>query len=244
MSSLIYASYDGSQVGFTVRNTKLEQLLYTNTKIDYSGVAAGVSDDLYLTAQNHIYHYSNDGDLIKDMDFPDGGVNYVGIAVKNSKVYAAYKGSQRGVSIRDLELNQDSYFKTDIDATGIAVDPDGHIYLTAQNHIYKYHSNGSLIKDMAFSDTGVIYTDISIDSNMVCASYDGSQKGFTVRDLQLNQEYYIKMDYKISSIHLEARDSVYIASDNNLYHYKLDGTLIKKMQFSDSGVNYTSISAN
>lgn len=90
--SNIVVSYSGSQVGFSVRDQALEQKSYTNTDVDYNSIAAGLDNDLYLVDQNHIYHYTQSGELLKDMDFDDSDVDYVGVAVKDgmvARVYAA-----------------------------------------------------------------------------------------------------------------------------------------------------------
>ena len=81
MANNVYASYNGPQVGFTVRDLTLNQLSFFNTGVNASGIAAGPDDDVYITAGNHIINYKTNGTLIKDMTFPITTINYTGVAV-------------------------------------------------------------------------------------------------------------------------------------------------------------------
>lgn len=239
----IYASYNGSQQGFTIRDSELVQHSYTNTGINYSSIAAGSNGDLYCTSNNHIYHYSTDGSLINDMAFPDDSITYTCITVKGNKVYATYEGSQLGVTVRDLDLNQLTFFDTNINASGIAVAKENSLYITSKNHVYNYDMNGTLIKDMTFPDEEINYTDVTVLCDVVCVSYDGAQQGFSVRDLDLNQKSFCNVDFKISAIAVGSSNNVYLTSENHIYNYNLDGTLVKDMVFSVPSINYTGISA-
>lgn len=243
MAKNIFVSYNGSQVGFTVRDAALNQLSYSNNNIDASGISAGTNDDIYLTSANHIYHCQSDGALIKDMVFPEDSIKYTGVVVQKNHVYACYTGSQKGVTVRDLTLNQVSSFDTGINANGIAVSSDNDIYIAAGNHICHYTTEGKLIKDMAFPDTSVNYTGITVAGGTVYAAYSGSQQGFSVRDLELNQNSYVEVDADISGITADPDGNVYLSSTNRVYHYKANGTLVKDMEFDDAGINYTGISA-
>ena len=134
------------------------------------------------------------------MAFPSTSINYTSVAVKGSRVYASYAGLQQGITVRDLDLNQLSYFNTGINANGIAAGPNDDVYIAAGNHIYHYGTNGNLIRDMAFPSSSINYTDVSVLCDTVYASYNGSQQGFTVRDLELNQRSYVAISADISSI--------------------------------------------
>ena len=120
MPNTVYASYNGSQKGFTVRDLRLNQTFFLNTGFDISGIAAGPNSDVYLTSANNIYHYKADGTLLQKMTFPDTGIKYIGITATSDRVYATYTGSQVGVTVRDLNLNQLSCFGTAFTASGIA----------------------------------------------------------------------------------------------------------------------------
>ena len=107
MSNKVYASYNGSQVGFTIREFDLTQDNFANTGIAYSSVAAGPDNDLFMTAGNHIYHYQTNGTPIKDMEFTgDPGVIYSSVTVKGNRVYATYRGSQHGVTVNLFKVGR------------------------------------------------------------------------------------------------------------------------------------------
>lgn len=241
MSNNVFASYNGSQLGFTVRDFDLNQQSFTNTNIDYSSIAAGPNNDVYLTSANHIYHYKTDGTLIKDMTFPDSGIIYTSVVVKGNRVYATYAGSQLGITVRDLDLNQLSLFGTGVTASGIAAGNNDDLYITANNHIINYKTNGTLIKDMTFPDKGIIYTDVTVLCDHVYASYKGSQQGFTVRNTNLDQLSFVNTGFDISGIAAGPNNNVYLTSANHIYNYQTNGTLIKDMTFPISSINYTGV---
>jgi hypothetical protein len=242
MTNNVYASYNGSQKGFTVRDLNLNQLSFCNTGFNINSIAAGANGDLYLTSANRIYHYKADGTLINTMTFPDAGINYTSITVTVDHVYASYSGSQVGVTVRDLNLNQLSWFATPFVTSGIAAGTNNDLYLASGNHIYHYGTNGALIYDMVFPINTINYTDVTVLGDKVYASYNGSQLGFTVRDLNLNQLSYCNTGFSISSIAAGKSGNVYLASANNLYNYTASGALIYDMRFPDTGVNYTGVS--
>lgn len=242
MSNNVLASYNGSQIGFTVRDFALNQLSFQNIGVNANAIAAGGNDDVFLASANHLYHYKTDGTLITNMTFPDSSIIYTGVVVKGDRVYASYKGSQLGVTVRDMNLNQLSCFNTGVSASGIAAGSNNDVYITAGNHIINYRTDGSLIKDMAFPDTGVNYTDVTVLGGTVYASYNGSQQGFTVRDLNLNQSSFVAIAANIHSIAAGPSNDVYLATANQLLNYSASGQLIKNMTFPINTINYTGVS--
>jgi len=148
----VYASYDGSQQGVTVRDLGLNQSSFFNTGVDATGIAAGDGAHLYLTSGNHIFDYLNDGTLITDFAFPDAGILYSAVAFGHDTVYAAYQGSQQGVTIRDLGLNQTFFFNVGFNIEGIAVGQNNDLYLSAGNQIFDYSTGGALLNTLTFPD--------------------------------------------------------------------------------------------
>lgn len=241
-NNYVYASYQGSQQGVTARDLGLDQLSFINTGFDINGIAAGADNDFYVTAANNIYHYKTDGTLISQMTFPDSGVIYTSLTVRGNLLFAAYKGSQVGVTLRDLNLNQISFFATPFVSSGIATSSSQDVYLTSGNHIYRYKTNGTQLQVMTFPDSSINYTDVSVLEDRVYASYKGSQLGFTVRDLNLNQLSSCNTGFDISSIAAGASHNVYLTSHNHIYNYSTNGNLLADMNFPDTGINYTSAS--
>ena len=79
----VYASYTGSQQGFTIRDANtLDQSSYCGTGINANGISVDSSSNVYLAAGNHLIKYSANCKLLKDMAFPDSTINYTGIATK------------------------------------------------------------------------------------------------------------------------------------------------------------------
>jgi len=74
----VYASYLGSQTGFTVRDLNLNQLAFHNVPFSPRSIDTGINDDVYLSAFGHLYRYTTTGKLLKDMSFPT--INYTGVA--------------------------------------------------------------------------------------------------------------------------------------------------------------------
>ena len=78
-----------------------------------------------------------------------------------AKIYASYTGSQQGVTVRNLNLNQTSNFSTGFNISGIDAGPNNEIYLASGNKLYRYHASGALITTMTFPDPLINYTDVS-----------------------------------------------------------------------------------
>ena len=242
MSNNVYASYNGSQLGFTVRDLGLDQTSFSNLGIDINSIASGENGDVYLASKNHLYHYKADGTLITDMTFPDESINYTSVIVHGNRVYASYSGSQLGVTVRNLSLKQLSYFETGFVASGIAAGNNEDIYLASENHIYRYGTDGNLIKDMNFPISTIIYTDVTVLGDNVYASYKGSQQGVTVRDINLEQLSSFNTGVNTNSIAAGPNNNVYLASANHIYNYTTTGELLADMNFPDDQINYTGIS--
>ena len=240
-ATTVYASYTGSQLGVTQRDQALNQTNAFSTGVTASGIAVGVSNDLYLAAGNHLYNYGTGGNLITDMTFPDPAINYTDVDVGGGHVVASYKGSQQGVTIRNYGLGQLHAFNTGFNINGIAAGANNNVYLASGNHLYDYNVNGTLITNMTFPDVGINYTDVDYGNGMVVASYTGSQRGVTLRDLGLGQTSFFGVAFEIDAIALGTNNDVYLASGNHLYDYALDGSLITDMTFPDSRIVYTGI---
>jgi hypothetical protein len=240
----VFAAYDGSQQGVTVRDLALNQSFSFDTGFNISGIAAGPSNNVFLTSGNHIYDYASNGSQLNDMAFPDPGVNYTDVAYNGTGVvFASYDGSQQGVTVRDLNLNQNSFFSTGFNINGIAAGPNNDVFLASGNHLYDFAANGTQLNDMTFPDTGINYTDVAYNgSGTIFASYDGSQQGVTVRDLNLNQSFSFNTGFNISGIAAGRNNDVYLTSGNHIYDYSATGNLITDMTFPDAGINYTDVS--
>ena len=159
-----YVSYKGSQLGVSVRNpATLVQTAFFATSFSPNAIAAGPTGTLFLASGNHLYKYSTSGAQLIDMAFPDLGVNYTGIAVKDNRVYASYIGSQQGVTVRDLNLVQLSFFGTLFSPTGIAAGLNNDVYLSAVNHLFRYTTSGTLLKNAPF--VTINYTGIASEKS-------------------------------------------------------------------------------
>lgn len=96
------------------------------------------------------------------MNFPVKTIEYTDVTVLGNRVYASYKGSQEGVTVRNRNLKQLSFFNTGIEFNSIAAGPDKNVYLASNNHIYNYSTSGSLIADMDFPVSTINYTSVSV----------------------------------------------------------------------------------
>lgn len=74
----VYASYNGSQTGFTIRDSQLRQSNYIPVSFSPTGISAGSDNDLYLSSRNHLYRYKVSGQQLKEMTFPR--IDYTGVA--------------------------------------------------------------------------------------------------------------------------------------------------------------------
>lgn len=160
----LYASYSGTQLGVTIRDgDTLEQIRYFATGIEASAIAVDGKEGIYLAAGNRLHKYDSQGKLLVEMVFPDATIRYTGLAVRDGLLYASYTGSQLGISVREASsLKQLSYFATGVEASGLAVDSRGDLYLSADNRLRKYQRNGTLLNEMIFPDAGIRYTGVSV----------------------------------------------------------------------------------
>ncbi|NTW53659.1 MAG: hypothetical protein HGB15_02595 [Chlorobaculum sp.] len=234
-----FAAYNVAQQGVTVRTLNLQQVGVIPTGHPVDGIAAGPNNDLYMVNRNHIYNYSLTGALIKDFQFPDPGIIYTDISVMGNRVYVSYKGSQRGVSIRDLNLNQLSIIQTPFEINGVAAGTSNDLYLASGNRLYRYGTNGQVLATMVFPDAGIVYTDVAVICGRLLATYSGSQKGFTVRDLvTLNQYSFVPTPFDIGGIVGGADNDVYISGANKLYNYALTGQLKQSFAWPQANLVY------
>ena len=236
---VVYATYNGSQFGVTVRDLQLNQLSYFYTGVNARSVAVGPNNDVYLASGNHLYNFSTSGNLIKVMTFPISSIVYTSVAVHGDRVYASYTGSQQGVTIRDLNLVQLNSFNTGVNASGIALGSDNDIYLAAGDQLCKYNTNGAHINSITFPT--ILYTDVAVEGNKLFASYAGSQQGVTIRDLNLTQLSWFNTGCIATGITTGPNNDIYLASRNHLYNYDDNGNLIKDMTFPISSINYTDV---
>ena len=240
-NTTVYATYAGSQLGVTERTQTLVQTNFFGTGVTASGIGLGVSNDLYISAGNHLINYSTNGALINDMTFPDTAINYTDVSIGGGNVLASYNGSQLGFTVRDYGLNQLNAVTTGFNINGIAAGDNNHVYLASGNHLYDYLTDGTLVTNMTFPDAAINYTDIDYGNNLLVASYTGSQQGVTLRNLALNQTSYFGVGFNIDSLALGNSNDVFLTSGNSLYNYTLGGVLITSMTFPDAGIIYTGI---
>jgi PEP-CTERM motif len=239
----VYATYAGSQQGVTVRDANLIQQSLFGTGIDATGITVGPNNDLFISAANQLRHYTHGGALLNTMTFPNPAIVYTDVAFGGT-VMASYNdnASLQGVTIRDLNLNQLLFFNVGLDINGIAAGAGGDLFLAAENHLLHYQNNGTLIFDMAFPDAGIVYTDITYHDGKVYASYTGSSVGVTVRDINLNQNFFFGTSFTATGIAAGDNNDMYLTSGNHIYHYADNGTLIQDMEFTgDPNVVYTDV---
>lgn len=165
-NGLLYATYAGSQNGITIRDlTSLNQYKVISTGVAATGIIAGASNDLYITAGNSIYRYGTNGSLLNSFSWSDNTITYTDITIVNDKLYATYTGSQNGITIRDLTtLNQSSFINTGVSASGITAGYANDVYITAGDGIYHYGTNGSLINKFNWGARNITYTDVAVSA--------------------------------------------------------------------------------
>lgn len=238
----VYSSYEGSQRGITVRDYNLNQSTVIPTTFSPKSITAGLSNTFYVTSGNNIHRYAANGVLLKNFAFPDPLINYTGVALSASggNIYVSYKGSQLGVSTRNAStLVQSTVFSTPFSPNAIAVGPSNTLFLASGNHLYKYSTAGVQLIDMKFPDAGINYSGIVVKGNRVYASYNGSQKGVTVRDLNLNQLSLFNLGFSPSGIAAGLNNDVYLSTADHLYRYSTTGNLLRNILFPT--INYTGI---
>ncbi|HWR01260.1 MAG TPA: hypothetical protein VN371_05305 [Chlorobaculum sp.] len=226
------AAYNRVQQGVTVRTlAHLLQVAVIPTTHPVNGIAAGPNNDFYAVCRNHIYNYSVSGALIRDMNFPDPGINYTDVSVRGDRVYASFNGSQQGFTVRDLALNQLAYVPTNFSINSIAAGAHDDLYLASGNRLFHYAADGTLLKTMTFPDPGIIYTNVAVTADRLLAAYSGSQHGFTIRDLNTLEQYsHVTTPFDISGIVAGSAADLYLSSTNHLYNYTLSG--VQKQSFT------------
>ena len=249
MSDQIYTIYNGSQNGVTVRDANtLEQITFFDPGFAPSSIVAGNCNNMYLTSNNKIYNYSNRGRLINSFTFPSTGINYHAIAYAGRKIYVAYDGSQNGVTIRNSKtFRQRFFFDPGFTIDGITAGKNNDMYLTSGNKIYNYSARGRLLNSFTWPSTSILYSDTTFVPSNSCSNklytvYGGSQQGVTVRNSStLVQSNVVTPGFVASGIASGNNKDMYLTSSNVIYHYSERGTLLKRMVFPDSGINYTGI---
>lgn len=245
-SGQIYTIYNtGSQNGVSVRDSDtFSQSLFFNPGFSINGITAGDNNDMYLTSGNNIYNYSNTGTLLNSFTFPNSGINYQDVTFDGNNIYAAYTGSQNGVSIRDADtFGSSSFFNPGFAVSDISAGDNNNLYLTADNSIYNYASSGALIDSFVFPNNGINYKDITFAGDNIYTVYTGSQNGVTVRNSDtLSQSlFFFDPGFVISGIAAGDNNDMFLTSGNSIYNYSDTGALLGSFTFPGSGINYTDI---
>lgn len=242
-AQIVYGAYNGSQQGVTIRDSELNQSTFIDTGFSPNAIAAGPANSFYLASQNRLFRLNAKGGTLKQFSFPDPAVNYTGVAYGKNKVYAAFNGSQLGVSIRKFNtLEQTGFFLTPFSPNAIAPGPDNTLFMVSGNHLYKYTTSGQQLVDKAFTaDPGVNYTGIVVKGKRVYASYDGSQTGVTVRDLELVQLSFFDTPFSPTGIGAGINNDLYLSATDHLYRYKTTGKELVDIEFPF--IHYTGVAS-
>lgn len=241
---LILVAYNGEQQGYTIRNYQLEQMFYKNLNLSISAIALGYNNDCFIAAENSLYHYTLTGKLIAHMEFPSVDICYTGLAITEDKVIASYTGSQMGCTIRDYSLRQTSCISTKFVPSEIALGAKNSLFIVSANHIYNYDLDGKLIKHMEFPSNDFFYTDVTTTEDKVIASYSGTQRGFSIRELSLNQTSYVETAFEVNAITVGIDNDLFLTSGNAIYRYSLNGKELGVSVYDDPHLRYTSVSCS
>lgn len=241
----VYTAYSGSQQGVTIRDANtLVQSGIIGTNFNVNGIAAGHSNNVYLTSGNQIFNYSTNGSLLNSFTWYDNTITYGDASVGGNNVYTAYSGSQQGVTIRDADtLAQSAIIDTGFNINGVSAGHNDDVYLTSGNSIFNYSTNGSLLNSFTWSDNSIVYGDIAVGANNVFTVYGGSQQGVTIRDLDtLTQTGLIIPGFDIDGIAVGFNNDVYLTSGNQIFNYSTNGSLLNSFTWYDNTIAYGDIS--
>jgi hypothetical protein len=244
-ASVIYAAYQGSQQGISVRDSlTLNQINSFNVGFDINGIAAANGNEVLLSSGNTIYRYRNDGTLLNSFSWVQYPVTYTDVSVQNETLYASYTGGfGPGVTERDSEtLGQSNFFNTGTTPSSVNDGLDNDLYMTNGNVISNYGTDGTFIGSMTFPNTGIVYTDSTTQGGFLVASYTGSQQGLTIRDADTYfQQYIIPLVFDVNGLDAGEFNDLYLAGGNSLYRYGMDGTLLNSFSWSDNTILYTDV---
>ncbi|MBI5938033.1 MAG: hypothetical protein HY850_09320 [Betaproteobacteria bacterium] len=82
-------------------------------------------------------------------------------------------------------------------------------------------------------------------ADAVYASYTGSQQGVTIRDVNtLNQYVWFNTGINASGINVDSGNNIYLPAGNQIRKYSLSGSLLVKMTFPISSINYTDVAVS
>ena len=242
-AGIIYAAYEGSQTGVSVRDSNsFNQIGNFGTNFTIDGIVAGTRDRLYYVSNNSIYRYLNDGTLLQIFTWPSG-INYSDVSFDGESLSSSYYGVQLGVTNRDSNsLVQNVSFATGINGSSITKGLDSDLYLTSGNSIYNFSNGGSLLNTMTFPNSGINYTDVTVQGGLLVASYGGVANGITIRDADtLTQLSYFNLDFSINGIDSGDNSDIFLAGGNSLYKYGLDSSQLNSFTWGDNSITYTDI---
>ncbi len=244
-ASLIYAAYQGSQQGISVRDSiTLNQINSFNVGFDINGIAAANGNEILLSSGNTIYRYRNDGTLLNSFSWVAYPVTYSDVSVQNGTLYASYTGgTQQGVTERNAQtLIQSNVIANGSTFSSINDGLDNDLYMTLGNVIFNFGIDGTVIGSMTFPDTGIVYTDTATQGGFLVASYTGSQQGLTIRDADTYvQQYIIPLLFDINGMDAGEYNDVYLAGGNSIYRYGMDGTQLNSFTWGDTSILYTDV---
>ena len=158
-------------------------------------------------------------------------------------IYAAYTGSQNGVTVRDSETFEQLHnFNLAFAVDRITAGNDS-LYLSSGNHIYRYSTSGQRLNSFDFG-TPVNYGDISFAGPDFYTAYTfGRFNGVTVRDsVTLQQSNFFSLDFVVDGIGAGKAGEMYLSSANQLFRYSDSGTQLAQMTFPSPSIEYGGIS--
>jgi len=157
------------------------------------------------------------------------------------QIYATYTGDANGVTIRDAEtLEQTFFFDPGFAVDHIAAGNNNSLYLTSGNSIYNYSTTGNLINSFAFNG-GITYGDIAHSGTDIYAGYSGSADGVTVRDANtFAQSNFIDTGFVVDGLAAGRSGELYLTSGNRIFNFSATGDLLNSFAF-DGSINYGGI---
>lgn len=154
-------------------------------------------------------------------------------------ILASYSGSQKGYTVRNYSLEQQSFVNLGFNINGITAGINEDLFLTSANSIYHYQLDGTPTNKIEFPATDIRYTDLVLVADKIVVAYSGSQKGVTIRNKSLEEDYHIPTDFDILGVTADINNDLFLVSAEAIYHYQLDGELINRINAPSIDIQYT-----
>ncbi len=231
----LYAGFGGTSDGVSTRSaTTLTETGGFPVAGELTGIEAGISSNLYVSADDTITNYNLAGGVIATSTV--NGAQYSDVALLGARIFVTSTGTTPGISARNLNtLVEDSFFPTSFAPTSIE-DGFGRLYITAGEMLYILTAGGIELASVDSGTSGVTFVGSALSGTRLYAATGGAQNGISVRNpITLAEISSFPLPFAVEGMVAGDDDDLFITSGVNIYRYSTAGVELDSVADATAG---------